>query len=89
VAVRLAGDPLGLCGGRALGLAAADRAAVAFAGSQKALPVALVPLAAYYRGYPLAALPALLYHVGQLVADTFVADALAGRPAGREEGAEA
>jgi sodium/bile acid cotransporter 7 len=88
LAVHLAGVALGLWGGRALGFAPADCAAVAFAGSQKTLPVGLFLVGAYYHDYPLAALPLLLYHVGQLVADTFIADALAGRPAAGRDGGE-
>jgi sodium/bile acid cotransporter 7 len=71
---------LGLWGGRAFGFARADRIAVAVAGSQKTLPVALFLFGAYYeRAYPLAVVPLVLYHVGQLVVDTFLAEFLAGR----------
>ncbi len=73
----LAGVGLGLWGGRALGLARADCIAAAFAGSQKTLPVGLFLIGTYYREeHPLAVVPLLLYHVGQLVLDTFVAEAL-------------
>jgi sodium/bile acid cotransporter 7 len=77
---------VGLAGGRALGFAPADGIAAAFAGSQKTLPVGLFLFESYYKTeYPLAVVPLVLYHLGQLVADTFVADHLAadrnGNPA--------
>ena len=72
---------LGLWGGRLIGLSRPGRIAAAFAGSQKTLPVALYLFEAYYCAtYPLAVVPLVLYHVGQLVIDTFLADALARRP---------
>jgi sodium/bile acid cotransporter 7 len=88
--VHLTGLLLGLWGGRLLGLARADRIAVAFAGSQKTLPVALFLYGAYYRGdYPLAVLPLLLYHAAQLLVDTLIADRLAAGPDRNTEGASA
>jgi sodium/bile acid cotransporter 7 len=76
----------GLWGGRALGFDRASQIAVAFAGSQKTLPVALLVFNTYFReAYPLAVLPLMFYHVGQLVVDTFIADALAGGPAQRPQ----
>jgi sodium/bile acid cotransporter 7 len=78
VAVHLTALVVGLVGGRALGFARADGIAAAFAGSQKTLPVGLFLFEAYYKSeYPLAVVPLVLYHVGQLVIDTFVADRLA------------
>jgi sodium/bile acid cotransporter 7 len=69
---------LGLWGGRALGLPRPDAIAVAFSGSQKTLPVGLYLFNAYYATeYPLAVIPIAIYHVSQLVLDTFVADNLA------------
>ena len=67
-----------------LGFAEADRRACAFAGSQKTLPVGLLiatgpamfgdpDLLAPGVGVPLAVFPMLMYHAGQLVADTVVA----------------
>ena len=71
---------LGLGGSRALGFARPDGIAVAFAGSQKTLPVSLFLFEVYYqRTHPLAILPLVFYHVGQLVLDTFVAEQLAGQ----------
>jgi sodium/bile acid cotransporter 7 len=55
-----------------------NQIAVAFACSQKTLPVALLLFDSYYKdAYPLAVVPMLFYHAGQLIADTFVADTLA------------
>jgi sodium/bile acid cotransporter 7 len=76
--VHLAGVALGLGGGRLLGLEHAERVAVAFAGSQKTLPVALYLVDGYFADRPLAVVPLVLYHVGQLVADTLIADRFAG-----------
>jgi sodium/bile acid cotransporter 7 len=74
----LAALAVGLAGGRVLGFARPDAVAAAFAGSQKTLPVGLFLFESYFKTeYPLAVVPLVLYHVGQLVADTFVADHLA------------
>lgn len=82
VGAHLAVLALGLGSSRGLRLAWADGIAVAIAGSQKTLPVALVLFEDYYKdAYPLAVVPLVFYHVGQLVVDTFIADWLAGRPA--------
>jgi sodium/bile acid cotransporter 7 len=49
--------------------------AVAFSCSQKTLPVALFLFDGYFKdAYPLAVVPMVFYHVGQLVVDTFIAD---------------
>lgn len=54
------------------------RAAVAFACSQKSLPVALLLFDGYFQqDFPLAVVPLLFYHVGQLILDTPVARRLA------------
>jgi sodium/bile acid cotransporter 7 len=82
LAVHLAALTLGHLGGRALGFERGDCIAIAFAGSQKTLPVALYLYQTYYvADYPLAVLSLALYHVGQLLADTLVADRLAAAPA--------
>ncbi len=71
----LAALALGLWGGRALRFAHADCVAVAFACSQKSLPVALSLFQVFYHdSYPLAVVPLAVYHVGQLVLDTFIAE---------------
>ncbi len=62
------------------------RIAVALAGSQKTLPVALILFDAYYTAYPLAVVPMVFFHVGQLVVDTFIADWFAGRAPARPAG---
>jgi sodium/bile acid cotransporter 7 len=78
--VHLVGVCLGVVGGILMGLAHAERIAVAFAGSQKTLPIGLFLFETYYRAdYPLAVLPLLLYHAGQLLADTIIADTLVAR----------
>jgi sodium/bile acid cotransporter 7 len=64
----------GLATGRWLRLDRPRRLAVAFAGSQKTLPVSLVLFGYFQREFPLAMVPLLVYHVGQLVLDTLVAD---------------
>src|SRR5262249_32880200 len=54
--------------------------AVAFASSQKTLPVAIYLFEAYFlTSYPLAVVPLVFYHVGQLLVDTLIAEHLAGR----------
>ncbi len=68
---------VGLGGSRLLGFDRPSRVAVAFACSQKTLPVALLVFTDFFReSYPLAVLPIVLYHFSQLVADTFIADRL-------------
>jgi sodium/bile acid cotransporter 7 len=70
----------GLWSGKVLGFDRPSRIAVAFAGSQKTLPVALLIFDTHFReSYPLAVLPLMFYHVGQLIVDTFIADGLAAR----------
>jgi sodium/bile acid cotransporter 7 len=70
----------GLWSSRALRFGRPSQIAVAFAGSQKTLPVALVLFEAYFReAYPLAVVPMVFYHIGQLVVDTFIADSWAAR----------
>ncbi len=78
LAVHLAGLLGGLTSSRLLRFDRPTQVAVAFACSQKTLPVALFLVETYYKdAHPLAVVPLVFYHVGQLVADTFVADALA------------
>jgi solute carrier family 10 (sodium/bile acid cotransporter), member 7 len=87
VAVHLAALACGLWGGLWLGFDRASRAAAAFAGSQKTLPVALLLFERHFQAaFPLAVLPLAFYHFGQLLVDTFIADALAPRPAPGENG---
>jgi sodium/bile acid cotransporter 7 len=80
--LHLAALALGLGGARALRLPRPDAIGAAFAGSQKTLPVALFLYGAYYEArYPLAVVAVVFYHAGQLLADTLVAEWLAGRAA--------
>jgi sodium/bile acid cotransporter 7 len=71
---------LGFWSSRLLGFDRSSRIAVAFAGSQKTLPVSLYLFDVYFSSYPLAVVPIAFYHVGQLILDTFIADLLV-RPA--------
>jgi sodium/bile acid cotransporter 7 len=80
VGTHLAALAGGLWSSQGLGFARPSRIAVAFAGSQKTLPVALFLYHDYFKNaYPLAVVSLAFYHVGQLVVDTFIADRLAGR----------
>ena len=67
----------GLASSRALGIRREDGIAVGFAGSQKTLMVGLEVAVTYYGG--LVMLPMVVYHAGQLLADTVVADRLRQR----------
>jgi sodium/bile acid cotransporter 7 len=76
----------GLWSGRLLRFDRPSRIAVAFAGSQKTLPVALLLFETYFKeAHPLAVVPIVFYPVGQLVVDTFIAERLARRPTAAEE----
>jgi sodium/bile acid cotransporter 7 len=71
----------GLGSSRALRFDRPSQIAVAFAGSQKTLPVALYLFDRYFKeAHPLAVVPLVCYHVGQLVVDTFLADWLQKSP---------
>lgn len=76
VAVHVGALGLGVSTARGLGFALPQQAAVAFASSQKTLPIGLLltTSAAYFgEDYPMSVLPMVVYHVMQLVIDTFVA----------------
>jgi sodium/bile acid cotransporter 7 len=81
----LAVHALALAGGWLLAAACSlgqeARIAVAFCSSQKTLPVALVIIDLYFPGRPLAVLPLVLYHAGQLTLDTLLAQCWAANPA--------
>jgi predicted Na+-dependent transporter len=66
----------GLGSSRWLGMDRARQTAVAFSCSQKTLPVALLIFDRYFSGYPLAIMPLVAYHFGQLLVDTFIAEHL-------------
>jgi len=85
LAIHLFGLAAGLWSGRCLGFDRDSSIAVAFGGSQKTLPVSLILFDAYFQGYPLAVIPIVFYHFGQLIADTFIAERLAGRSPRRHE----
>lgn len=51
-----------------------DALAIAFSGSQKTLPVGVFLIADYYSSVPLAIVPMLFFHIGQLLVDTYVAE---------------
>jgi len=70
---------LGMWSSKRLGFSRNNQIAVALAGSQKTLPVALILFDAYFTSYPLAVVPIAFFHIGQLVVDTFIAESLAGR----------
>lgn len=71
---------LGLISSRWLGITRESSIAVAFACSQKSLPVGLLLFERYFQvDYPLAVVPLLFYHCGQLILDTFVVE-LVKRP---------
>jgi L-threonylcarbamoyladenylate synthase len=73
--VHLAGLYTGLATSRGLRFDRGSQIAVAFAGSQKTLPVALLLYESYFKeSHPLAVVPLVFYHVGQLIVDTFIAD---------------
>jgi sodium/bile acid cotransporter 7 len=69
----------GFWSARAWGFDRPAQIAVAFAGSQKTLPVALMLFDSYFASYPLAVIPLVFYHVGQLIVDTMIADKMAER----------
>src|SRR5205823_2529087 len=70
----------GLWSSRGLRFDRPSQIAVAFACSQKTLPVALYLFDRYFKeAHPLSLVPLVFYHVGQLVVDTLLADWLAAR----------
>jgi sodium/bile acid cotransporter 7 len=77
LAVHLIALGTGWWSSRAFGIDRPRRIAVAFGGSQKTLPVSLILFDAYFRDSPLAVIPIVFYHFGQLIADTFIAERLA------------
>ncbi len=76
VAMHLVAAAAGFWTGRALGLERERSIAVAFAGSQKTLPVGVLLIDAHFKAFPLAVVPLLFYHVGQLIVDSLIADRL-------------
>jgi sodium/bile acid cotransporter 7 len=78
--VHLAALVGGLWSSKALRFDRSNQIAVAFSCSQKTLPVGLYLFDSYFKdSRPLALVPLVCYHMGQLVVDTFIADALLKR----------
>jgi sodium/bile acid cotransporter 7 len=78
----------GFGGSRMLGFDRGSCIAVAIAGSQKTLPVGLFLFETYFKQtYPLAMIPIVCFHVGQLVIDTMFAERLAHRTAAHRDAA--
>ena len=67
----------------------AERIAVGFSGSQKTLLVGLAVSVEDYANFPLACLPMVAYHVGQLLVDTVIADKLRARGEQLDDGTSA
>ena len=75
--VHLIGLGTGFRTSRAMRFDRSNQIAVALACSQKSLPVALFLYQTYFQSYPLAVIPMAIYHVGQLIVDTLIAERLA------------
>lgn len=76
VAVHAAAAALCWILGRTLGWNREDRAALLFCGSQKTLPAALYVSTEFLPGFGLVPIPCVLYHVGQLILDSWVVEAI-------------
>lgn len=88
IAIHLAAMAIAWFGGRAIGFSRADLIAVAFAGSQKTLPIGVLlasdpkmfgnpDLLGPGIGVPFAVFPMLMFHASQLFIDTAIADRFA------------
>jgi sodium/bile acid cotransporter 7 len=75
--IHLMGLGFGFWTSRAMRFDRPNQIAVALACSQKSLPVALFLYQTYFQSYPLAVIPMAIYHVGQLIVDTLIAERLA------------
>jgi sodium/bile acid cotransporter 7 len=80
LATHLIALALGWWSSRQMGHPRPARIAVAFAASQKTLPVSLVLLDLVFPDRPLAMVPLLVYHAGQLTVDTILAERWAASP---------
>jgi sodium/bile acid cotransporter 7 len=76
VVIHLIALATGFWTSRILGFSRGNQIAVGIGGSQKTLPIALILFDAYFAAYPLAVVPIVAYHFGQLIVDTFVAQQL-------------
>lgn len=74
IAAHLAAMFIAWHGSRLLGFSRDDRVAIAFAGSQKTLPIGLL-VANHFGGFAL--FPMLMYHASQLFIDTWIAERMA------------
>ncbi len=74
ISLHVAALTIGWHAGRALGFVREDRIGIAFAGSQKTLPVGLL-VATMFGGFTV--FPMLFYHASQLFIDTWVAEQMA------------
>lgn len=80
VLLHAAAMTVGLAGSRGFGFSPPDAAAVAFASSQKTLPIGIYVAAEFAgQGVPFAVFPMIMYHASQLFIDTLVADRMASR----------
>ena len=77
LAIHLLGLTFGFWSSRALRFDRPNQIAVAIACSQKSLPVALFLYQTYSDTYPLAVIPLAIYHMGQLIVDTVIAERMA------------
>src|SRR5262245_34943747 len=67
VAVHLLALVTGYYTSQLIGFDRSRRIAVAIGGSQKTLPVSLILFDAYFTAYPLAVIPMVFFHFGQLI----------------------
>ena len=76
IVLHLVAMAVAIAGAQLLGITEADRRAVAFAGSQKTLPIGVLLAEELGRaaGIPFAVFPMLMYHASQLFIDTAIAD---------------
>jgi len=74
LAIHLVALGLSLWVARRLAFPRREEIPIAFAGSQKTLMIGLAVAAEFYPDQPLALLPMVAYHLGQLFIDTMVAD---------------
>ncbi|MEW4530748.1 bile acid:sodium symporter [Maioricimonas sp. JC845] len=81
IVLHLAGMLIAVRGASAIGFSEDDRRAIAFAGSQKTLPIGVLlatdPQLFGSSGLPFAVFPMLMFHGSQLFIDTAVADRMA------------
>ena len=80
ICVHLLGLFVGVCGAKLFGFDRTDQFAVAFASSQKTLPIGVLLATdpSMFGNLPFAVFPMLMYHVSQLFIDTAIADRMAG-----------